>query len=397
MTTLGIFTVKKVCCHEGHYYTYGGFGDYLAAMRKRFDRVLLVAHVKLMAPPEGHYPIQASEDLDIVHLPQTRSELGVVLTLPIMFWRSWRAVLRMDVAHVRMPDYTGVIGALVCRMRGKPMFCQIVADWYVEAQCMPITRKYGLGVALKLHLYLYDFMERLVSRGQMVFAQGQTCYDKHKTQSDCELVLSTAHHVEDIVTPVPRFQRRPYTILTVARLTGVKNLELIVQALARLTEASEDWRVVFVGEGPRRTALEALANKVGLAERVRLPGQVQRGMALWRHFDEADCFVLSSRSEGTPKVLLEAMARGLPIVASAVAGVPTIVAHEERGLLFRDDDVDALLAALRRISIESDLRGRMVANAHQYCAAHTVERVTVRMLDKVFRRWPSLSSRSMRR
>ena len=57
MTTLGIFTVKKLCWHAGRYFTYGGFGDYLAAMRARFPRTVLVAHVREMAPPEGHYEI----------------------------------------------------------------------------------------------------------------------------------------------------------------------------------------------------------------------------------------------------------------------------------------------------------------------------------------------------
>jgi hypothetical protein len=154
--------------------------------------------------------------------------------MPLVLWRAWRASGRMDVAHARIPNQTGVVGALVCRLRGVPVFCQIIADWYVEAQCMPVTRKYGLGLPMKLHLYLYDLMERLVCRGLMVFAQGQTCYDKHRIHSDCELVLSTAHYLSDIVTPVPRFQQPPYMILTVARLTSVKNQELTLRAVARL-------------------------------------------------------------------------------------------------------------------------------------------------------------------
>jgi glycosyltransferase involved in cell wall biosynthesis len=148
--------------------------------------------------------------------------------------------------------------------------------------------------------------------------------------------------------------------------------------------------VVFVGQGPRRKPLEAQARELGLQDHVTFAGQVQRGAALWRYYDEADCFVLSSRSEGTPKVLLEAMARALPIVASNVAGVPTSVKHGERGLLFEDNGVDGLVAALRCVAADRNLRARMVANAHPFCAEHTVERATARMLDKVFARWPHL-------
>ena len=394
MSTLGIFTVKRLTLFEGNYYTYGGFGDYLASMRARFDHTILVAHVKEMPPPTGHYQIPKTEDLEIVGLPQVRSEIGTWLTMPIVFWRAWQASKGMDLAHARMPNHTGIIGAFICRLRGIPVFCQVIADWYVEAQRMPVTRKYGLGLVMKLHLYLYDLMERLVCRDQLVFAQGRTCYEKHARHSNCELVLSTAHHVEDIVPPLPRFERRPYTILTVARLTGVKNHTLILQALAKLLSDGEDWRIVFVGEGPHRAKLETKVETLRLNGRVIFSGQIQRGKQLWQYYDEADCFVLSSRSEGTPKVLLEAMARGLPIVASAVAGVPTSVSHEERGLLFKDNDVMELVACLRRLAVEPNLRERMVVNAHRFCRVHTVEGATEKMLQKVFSRWPHFQNKS---
>jgi glycosyltransferase involved in cell wall biosynthesis len=396
MAILGIFTVKKVCWHNGQYYTYGGFGEYLAAMRTSFSRVLLIAHVRNVVPPKGHYLIPPGDDLKVIHLPWVRSELGTWLTMPFVFWRAWRASGEIDVAHARMPNHTGVIGAFLCRIRGVPVFCQIIADWYIEAQRMSITRKYGLGLAMKLHLYLYDLMERAVCHGQMVFAQGQTCFDKHQEHSDCELVLSTAHHLNDIVLPTRRFQQRPFTILTVARLTGVKHQELTLRAVGRLCSEGEDWKVVFVGEGPRREALEVLAHELGIHARVSFAGQVERGADLWQYFDTADCFVLSSRSEGTPKVLLEAMARGLPIIASKVAGVPTSVTHEERGLLFKDDDLTGLVASLRRIAAEPSLRERMVANAHEFCIEHTVEKATNRMLDKVFSTWPHLEDSKKR-
>lgn len=390
MAILGIFTVKKVCWHNGQYYTYGGFGEYLAAMRAGFSSVLLIAHVRNIIPPPGHYLIPPGDDLKVVHLPWVRSEIGTWVTMPLVFLRAWQASGQIDVGHARMPNHTGVIGALLCRLRGVPVFCQIIADWYIEAQRMPVTRKCGLGLVMKLHLYFYDLMERLVCHGRMVFAQGQTCFDKHHTHSDCELVLSTAHHLHDIIPPTRRFQHRPFTILTVARLTRVKNQELTLHALSQLCSEGEDWNVVFVGEGPRREALEMLARELGVHTRVTFAGQVQRGDALWQYFDTADCFVLSSRSEGTPKVLLEAMTRGLPIIASKVAGVPTSVTHEERGLLFEDDDLKGLVASLRRIVAEASLRERMVASAHHFCIEHTVEKATERMLEKVFSCWPHL-------
>jgi glycosyltransferase involved in cell wall biosynthesis len=392
MSTLGIFTLKRLCCHEGRYYTYGGFGDYLAAMRANFEHVIIVAHIRDMLPPHGHFEIPSGPDLEFVGLPQVRSEVGTWLIMPLVFLRAWQASKRMDVVHARMPNYTGVIGAFVSRIRNIPVFNQIVADWYVEAQRMPIFRKFGLGLLMKLNMYFYDWLERLVCKGQMVFAQGQTSFDKHAPVSDCVLALSSAHYLVDIVNPKPRFTQPTKTILNVARLNAVKNQALILKALKVLRAANEDWQVVFVGEGPQREPLDAMAKSLGISQYVTFAGQVNRGDALWHYYDQADCFVLSSRSEGTPKVLLEAMARGLPVVASAVAGVPTSVKHEERGLLFADEDVVGLVAELRRMATDSALREYMVANANVFCTQHTVEESTRLMLDKVFRRWPYLKS-----
>lgn len=390
MTTLGIFTVKKICLSNGQYFTYGGFGDYLAAMRSSFTKVILVAHVKVGVPPKGHYLIPPGNNLEIIQLPQVRSELGTWLIMPMVIWRCWKASKNMDVAHARMPNHTGVIGAFVCDMRGVPVFCQIIDDWYIAAKRMPWTKKYGLGLLMKYHLFLYDWLERFVCRGKLVFAQGITCYEKHKNHSDCELVLSTAHYLADIAIPRPKFIRSPYTLLTVARLTGVKNQQLTLKALAELRQAGEDWRFILVGDGPHLKQLEALAKELCLGDSVIFAGQANRGDELWNYFDTADCFVLSSRSEGTPKVLLEAMARGLPIVATNVAGVPSSIKHEERGLLIEDNDVNGLILAIQRMRNDSSLRDYMVSNASEFCKQHTVERATENMLERVFNLWPNL-------
>jgi len=391
MATIGIFTVKKLCYHQGHYYTYGGFGDYLSAMRQRFERVVLVAHVKELEPPQGHYVIPAGADLSVVWLPQVRTELGTWLWLPYVMWKAWVATEQMDVVHARMPNHTGLVGAWACKLRRKPLFIQVIADWHLQAQQMPARRKGGLGLLMKGHLYLYDWLERMTCRGQLVFAQGESCYAKHAQTANCDLVLSSSHRIHDIRLPTPKFTGANKRILNVARLTGIKNQALILRALAELRRTDPSWSLTLVGEGPLMGELRALAQQLGISEAVTLVGQVGRGESLWRFFDEADCFVLSSHSEGTPKVLLEAMARGLPVIATAVGGVPSTVAHEQRGLLFPSDDVQELVLALRRMDVEVDLRTRMAHQASEFARLHTVDGATDAMVKRVVSQWPQLA------
>ena len=279
MTTLGIVTVKVFYLHDGIYYTYGGFGDYLAEIRKYFDKVVLVGHVQRSVPPPGCYAVPG-DNLEIVHLPVVSSELGALVTIPIMFWRSFGAIGKMDVIHARLPDYTGIVGAVVARIHGVPCFHQIIDDWQVLARSIPPTSKFGLGALLRAHLLIYDWLERRVCRGQMVFAQGDSCYAKHAKSSDCELVLSSAHHVGDIVEPRPKFERGPYTILNVGRLNSVKNQALLLQALARLNGNTEDWRLVVAGSGPQEAELRLMARKLNLDQWVTFAGQLPHGPEL---------------------------------------------------------------------------------------------------------------------
>lgn len=122
-----------------------------------------------------------------------------------------------------------------------------------------------------------------------------------------------------------------------------------------------------------------------------MPGNLLHGDELWAAYDQADLFALPSVSEGTPKVLLEAMARGCPVVASRVGGIPTAVEHEQRGLLFESGDVDGLAAALTRLAQDRSLRERCQREAWAFSRLHTLEESTSVMLERVLEKWPHLA------
>ncbi len=133
---------------------------------------------------------------------------------------------------------------------------------------------------------------------------------------------------------------------TVGRLNEVKRQDLLLRGVAQLGGEFADVRVVLVGDGPERPALERLATELGLNERVTFAGYQSAPEQFLPAFD---LFALTSRNEGLPLALLEAWASGVPVVASAVGGVPKAVAHERTGLLFPSGDVRALADALRQL------------------------------------------------
>ena len=151
------------------------------------------------------------------------------------------------------------------------------------------------------------------------------------------------------------------TVLGVGRLVRQKGFDLLVRAFAATTQHHEGWKLVIAGEGAERTALAALAESCGIADRVRLVGRQGDIRSLYA---QADVFALPSRWEGFPNALLEAMAAGLPVVATdCPTGPREIIRDEQDGLLVGTEDVNALTQALTRLIGDPDLRERLGAEA----------------------------------
>ena len=149
-------------------------------------------------------------------------------------------------------------------------------------------------------------------------------------------------------------------VLAVGRLSREKAHVDLVNALGRLRAGGADFRLVVVGEGPERPAVESAACEQGISDRVVFAGHVSDVRPFYAL---ADVLALPSHSEGSPNVLLEAMAAGLPVVATAVGGVPEIVAHEESALLVGPRDPEALAAAVGRMLRDEPLARRLSERA----------------------------------
>jgi glycosyltransferase involved in cell wall biosynthesis len=154
----------------------------------------------------------------------------------------------------------------------------------------------------------------------------------------------------------PRTDERspgPPVLLCVARLVPDKDHDTLLAALAQLAARHPGTELRLVGNGPRRPALERMVQDLGLAGQVKFLPTTNDVRQLYQ---KADIFVLSSVAEALPNVILEAMAAGLPVVATRVGGVPEAVASEDTGLLVAPRDAVGLAAALARLLDEPETR-----------------------------------------
>jgi glycosyltransferase involved in cell wall biosynthesis len=147
-------------------------------------------------------------------------------------------------------------------------------------------------------------------------------------------------------------------ICSIARFESPKDHRTLLQALAALR--AEPWELDLVGDGPLEAKTRRLAGELDLAGRVKFLGYLEEPA---RALAAAQVFVLSSRSEGFPRSILEAMRAGLPVAASEVGGVGEAVADGVNGLLVPARSPEALATALARLITDAALRQRLGAAA----------------------------------
>ncbi|HLG14438.1 MAG TPA: glycosyltransferase [Blastocatellia bacterium] len=166
---------------------------------------------------------------------------------------------------------------------------------------------------------------------------------------------------------------RDKVILSVGRLSREKGHTDLVKALKYLVDqpSQVNAKLVIVGDGPERPRIERTAAALGIQDRIILAGRAGDARP---YFALADVFALPSHSEGSPNVLLEAMAAGVPVVATNVGGVPEIVTHNVSALLVRPHDPQSIAASIGLALADLELARGLTARARdQVITRHSPE------------------------
>jgi glycosyltransferase involved in cell wall biosynthesis len=176
-------------------------------------------------------------------------------------------------------------------------------------------------------------------------------------------------------------------ILIVGRLSREKDHLTLLEAVNRL-RATVTPHLVIVGDGPERPRIEEKTRQLGLDGYVTFTGH-QSSAEHW--YGIADLEVLSSLSEGSPNALLEAMATGVPVVATAVGGVPEIATNEENALLINPGDPESMSAAMARLLTDPGLAARFTKRSQELILERYEPEARMRILVSIYRSLAQLS------
>lgn len=179
---------------------------------------------------------------------------------------------------------------------------------------------------------------------------------------------------------LPNIDYERKKIIATGRLEAQKGFDLLLQAFSVVHDKHPEWELVIWGEGSKRPALEALRAYLKLEAHVHLPGLTNNIIQI---LSEGSLFVLSSRYEGFPNSLCEAMAVGLPVIAfDCGSGAADIIRHNIDGLLVPAQNVDALSNAMLRLIQDFELRKQ-----YGNCAKEIVDRFS---LEKILDKWNAI-------
>lgn len=374
MKTLGIY--YATACYrdeQGKYYTSNGLGRYLQVLDEKFPQV----RVYLLAPttqePLAHLQYPLPKRVQVYELPYFETFRGAVRVR-----RSLRRRLRqfvgehsVDVMWLRYPGAYAPVLWRECQRRGVASFFQIVGEPVSLLRRSPLQNR----LIKWLNVLVATIHQKQISRILRfcpAFGISKSVIEPfapavRRVISPSTLTEETFCWREDTC------QNVPLKILFVGALRHEKSLDTLIEALATLQEKGLSVHLYVVGDGDQRTVWESLAAQMLKPGTYRFHGFQTDPAVLHQHYCDADIFVLPSVSEGLGRVLLEAMARSVPVVATNVGGVPDIVRHEETGLLVAPRNPQAMASAIERIILDADLRRRLIANGYALARQHTTE------------------------
>jgi len=164
---------------------------------------------------------------------------------------------------------------------------------------------------------------------------------------------------------------KTYTVICVGAMEMLpKAQDILIRACASCVQRGLNLRLILVGDGKMRQSLEALAREVGLAARVTFTGQLVGEDQIARALDMADLFALPSRTEGLPRAMIEAMARGMPCIGTAVGRIPELISSDS---LVPADDAPALAAKICEVLTDSSRMARMSKENLEQVAEYSEE------------------------
>jgi glycosyltransferase involved in cell wall biosynthesis len=324
-----------------------------------FDQVCVTARVRNVACVDQSWHRADGPGVSFIPIPYYLGPRQFAWRAPQIHRAIGRAVRSTDAAILRAPSIIANVAERALKRACRPYAAEIVGD--PDAVFAPGVVDHPLRPFLRLYVRRRLAIQCRQAIGVAYVTKNalQRLYPpNHGTL--CASYPDVELSDEAFASRVRRdFTRTPLTLIAVGTMAQrYKGFDLLLRALNQCVSDGLPLRLSLIGDGRYRPELESLARHLRIDHQVVFRGQLPSGCPVRDQLDQGDVFVMPSRTEGMPNALIEAMARGLPSVGTAVGGIPELLDEDD---LVEPGNANALAAKIRAVVSDPDRMTRMAA------------------------------------
>lgn len=347
------------------YATDGGFPMQMRAISELFSETRLVVPCQKNQNQTGIINLEG-KNLFLRPLTVPKGE-NLRRKLAMFNWilkngrKIWREIKNSDAVHALIPGDVGTIGMLFAVWQKKPLFVRYCGNW---ARRQTVAERFWIWS-----------LERLAGGRNLMLATGGAEHSPSSKNPNIKWIFSTSLKAADLEKGRPKRRKNSNApkLIIVCRQEKGKGTDIVLESLPLILDEFPQATLEIVGDGDFLPQLEKLARNLKIEKQVTFHGKVSP-TAVLKLLSKADLFCFPTASEGFPKVILEALANGLPVVTTAVSVLPQLIEKTGSGVILPSATAESLSAAVCEIFGNEETYNRMSENAIRTARNYSLEK-----------------------
>ena len=378
------------------YFCNGAFGRYVDLLSEKYDKLFLVVPVieDKLINFNNYYKIHSKKIII-----QGLSYYSGYISALIKNKKIKNDIKKMSIywkspVYIRHPNpFTKYVYCLA-KKKNLPIVLHLVGD--TNAVINKGTKYKGVIKFFAIsYLKYHDYTIKKIIKNNYTLVNGNGLRRFYSSDNDkIKEIRTSSFFQSEVCSKIKQLNTNPVKLLYVGYLRHEKGLDYLIEAIVDLKKTM-NVELTIVGVGDYSDHLKEKINNLNLFENIKFKGHVELGEKLFSIYQDHDIFILPSISEGTPRVLLEAMCNGLPVIATNVGGIPYTIKNKKNGILIESKSSKSIVDAIKLLINDDILRKTIVKNGYSFALNNTLECHVDEVYDYIVRAFSFFKSKKL--
>jgi len=390
---LGMFYRALVSKGRNGYTIWPVYAKLVEKLAQYFDHILLVEPTSHISLPKSTHKI-TKDNISVFELPYFQHADDFLKVAPATISRLESAIRQVDIVYIRIPLPSAFFIWREAKRQKKMVVLHVVGDLRKQySRERPLLNRWVARIGVEC----FELMNQFIINKSLTITQGRGLEAKHKRPGN-RVYEITRVPLEDreIVHYRDTCKHDKIKLLWIGNVHARKGLRDLINAVKICRRSGHNVYLDLIGEGDDKLKrkLQELIRSLQLSNTVRFVGFVPHGKNLFHYYDYSDIFVYPTYGEGFPRVVLESMARALPVITTRVGGIPELVRHEENGILINPGRPSEIGEAIQRMIKDDSLRRKLIASGLSTARKYKLDNFCRKFLTLVARHYDFLPEKS---